>query len=160
MSAVEERLAARGLLLPAPLIVPDGAVYPFPDVRTIGNRALVSGHGPQEADGSISGPFGKVGAEVSVAQAAVLAEKTALSMLASLKRALGDLDRITAWVRVLGMVNAAPSFDDHPTVINGFSTLILDLFGPDAGAHARSAIGVGSLPCNYAVEIEAEVLVL
>ena len=80
-------------------------------------------------------------------------------MLASLRRALGDLDRITAWLRVFGMVNAAPGFNRAPAVINGFSDLILQLWGPDAGPHARSAIGVAELPFNIPVEIEAEVAV-
>ena len=159
MPQFEDRLTSLGFVLPAPLRPPEGAVYPFPDVRIIGKRALISGHGPQEPDGSISGPFGKVGAGVSVEEAVTLAEKTALSMLASLKRELGDLDRISAWVRVLGMVNASADFDDHPSVINGFSNLILGVFGPDIGSHARTAVGVGSLPCNYAVEVEAEVMI-
>ena len=80
-------------------------------------------------------------------------------MVASLHRALGDLDRVTGWLRVFGMVNAAPGFTRTPAVINGFSDLILDLWGPDAGAHARSAIGVAELPFNIPVEIEAEVAV-
>lgn len=159
MPQFENRLTALGFVLPAPLRAPAGAVYPFPDVRIIGARAFVSGHGPQDSDGSIAGPFGKVGAEVSVEEAVTLAEKTALSMLASLKRELGDLDRIKAWGRVLGMVNAASGFDDHPTVVNGFSNLILGVFGPDVGSHARTAIGVASLPCGYAIEVEAEVMI-
>src|SRR5215475_1601857 len=77
----------------------------------------------------------------------------------SLWRALGDLDRITAWLRVFGMVNAAPGFNRTPAVINGFSDLILELWGPEAGPHARSAIGVAELPFNIPVEVEAEVAV-
>ena len=159
MPQFEDRLTALGFVLPAPLRVPEGVIYPFPDVRIIGGRAFVSGHGPQEPDGAIAGPFGKVGAEVSVEDAVTLAEKTALSMLASLKRELGDLDRIKAWGRVLGMVNAASDFDDHPTVVNGFSNLILGVFGTEVGSHARTAVGVGGLPCNYAIEVEAEIII-
>jgi len=80
-------------------------------------------------------------------------------VLASLQRALGDLDRITAWLRVFGMVNTAPGFNQTPTVINGFSDLIVELWGPEAGPHARSAIGVAELPFSIPVEVEAEVAV-
>jgi enamine deaminase RidA (YjgF/YER057c/UK114 family) len=125
-------------------------------VRIVGDRACISGHGPQNADGSIAGPFGKVGAEVSVTEGYEAARLTALSVLGSLARELGDLDRITAWVRVFGMVNSAPGFAGQPSVINGFSDLILDLFG-EAGAHARSAVGMAELPFNLPVEVEAEV---
>jgi len=159
MGVIEARLAERGLILPPAFEAPPGARYPFPDVNIRGRVAYVSGHGPQEPDGSIVGPFGKVGDVVSPAEAARLARKTGLSMLGSLSRALGDLDRIEGWARVLGMVNAAPGFDDHPAVINGFSELVLDLFGHEIGRHARSAVGVASLPLDYAVEIEAEVLI-
>jgi enamine deaminase RidA (YjgF/YER057c/UK114 family) len=80
-------------------------------------------------------------------------------VLASLQRALGDLDRITAWLRVFGMVNTAPGFNQTPAVINGFSDLIVELWGPEAGPHARSAIGVAALPFDIPVEVEAEVAV-
>jgi enamine deaminase RidA (YjgF/YER057c/UK114 family) len=127
-------------------------------VRVVGERALVSGHGPQNPDGTVAGPFGKVGAEVSVEQAVRAARLTALSMLASLARELGDLDRIEAWVRIFGMVNSAPGFAAQPAVINGFSDLVIELFG-EAGAHARSAVGMAELPFDLPVEVEAEVLV-
>ena len=80
-----------------------------------------------------------------------------LAILGSLQRALGDLDRITAWGRIFGMVNSAPGFDRQPAVINGFSDLILELFGPEVGAHARSAVGMAELPFGIPVEIEGEV---
>jgi enamine deaminase RidA (YjgF/YER057c/UK114 family) len=108
-------------------------------------------------DGTLAEPLGKVGAAVSLEQAYAAAQSTALGMLASLRRELGDLDRVTAWLRVFGMVNAAPGFTQTPAVINGFSDLILDLYGPEAGSHARSAIGVAELPLGIPVEIEAEV---
>ena len=155
--SIERRIADLGLVLPAPLTPPPGVELPFPFVRVRGNRAFVSGHGPLNPDGSIAGPFGKVGADVSVAQANKAAELTALAMLSSLRAALGDLDRVTTWLRVFGMVNTAPGFTATPGVINGFSELILTLWGPEHGAHARSAIGVATLPFDFPVEIEAEV---
>ncbi len=125
------------------------------DVR--GNRAYIAGHGPLNPDGSLAGPFGRVGAEVSPDDAYSAARLTALSMLSSLQRALGDLERVTAWLHVFGMVAPAPGFTQLPTVVNGFSDLILDLYGPERGQHARSAVGMAELPFNLPVEIEAEV---
>jgi hypothetical protein len=154
---VEQRLRELGLVLPPPPKVPPGIDIPFAFVRVRGNRAYVAGHGPQTPDGSPAGPFGKVGADVSIPEAYRVARLTALSMLGSLKRELGDLNRVTAWLRVFGMVNALPEFDRHPQVINGFSDLILELYGPERGRHSRSAIGVASLPFGFCVEIEAEV---
>jgi enamine deaminase RidA (YjgF/YER057c/UK114 family) len=153
---IEARLRELGLDLPPPVMPPPGARLPFTPVRVVGDRAYISGHGPQNADGSIAGPFGKVGAEVTVEQGYRAARLTALSMLGSLARELGDLDRITEWVRVFGMVNSAPGFATQPAVINGFSDLVLELFG-EAGAHARSAVGMAELPFNLPVEVEAEV---
>jgi enamine deaminase RidA (YjgF/YER057c/UK114 family) len=158
MGRVDERLRKLGLALPQPLKVPPGVVLPFPWVLVRGDRAFVSGHGPVEADGSLARPLGKVGAEVSVEEAVLLARKTGLAILRSLSDELGDLDRIAGWARVFGMVNAAPGFTDTPRVINGFSDLILEVFGPEAGRHARSAVGMAELPMRIAVEIEAEVI--
>jgi enamine deaminase RidA (YjgF/YER057c/UK114 family) len=157
MARIEHRLAALGLVLPPPVSPPPGVVLPFNFVRIVGRRALVSGHGPLNADGTIAAPLGKVGCELTVEQGYAAARLTALAMLGSLQRALGDLDRITAWTRVFGMVASAPSFDRQPAVINGFSDLVLELFGPDIGAHARSAVGMAELPFNIPVEIEGEV---
>lgn len=159
MAIVEQRLAAAGLVLPPPVQVPPGVALPFPWVNVRGGRAFVSGHGPQAADGTVAGPFGQVGAEVSVEAAVALAGKAALSMLGSLQRELGDLDRIAGWGRVFGMVNSAPGFAAQPRVINGFSEVILMAFGPEVGRHARSAVGMAALPFGMAVEIEAEVLI-
>ena len=159
MSVIEERLAARGLVLPPPLKAPAGVVLPFQFVRVIGTRAFIAGHGPQDADGSISRPLGKVGRDLTVEQASAAAQRTALAILGSLQRALGDLDRIVAWGRVFGMVNSAPGFNQQPTVINGFSNLILDVFGAEVGAHARSAVGMAELPFDIPVEIEGEVVI-
>ena len=159
MSQIEARLAKLGLTLPPAVKPPSGVVLPFRFVRVIGHRALISGHSPQAADGSIAGPFGKVGRELTVEQGYAAARLTALSMLGSLQRELGDLDRVTQWVRVFGMVNCAPGFDKQPLVINGFSDLILQLWGDDAGAHARSAVGMAELPFGIPVEIEGEVAI-
>src|SRR3954468_7943658 len=102
---IEARLAELGLTLPPPLTVAPGVKLPFDPVRVLGDRAIVSGHGAQGPDGQLIGPFGKVGADVSVEEGYQAARGVALSMLASLQRALGDLDRIVAWVKLLGMVN-------------------------------------------------------
>jgi len=157
MAKIEERLAALGLVLPPPFEPPTGVILPFQFVRVIGNRALISGHGPQGADGKLASPLGKVGRDLTVEQGYVAARLTAISMLASLKRALGDLDRVSAWGRVFGMVNSTPWFNKQPSVINGFSELILELYGPEIGAHARSAVGMAELPFDIPVEIEGEV---
>lgn len=157
MSKIESKLHELGLVLPAPLILPPGVTLPFPWVRVHGSRAFISGHGPQNADGSLARPLGKVGAEVTLDQARVAARLVGLSILASLKRELGDLDRISAWLRVLGMVNSAPGFNQQPSVINGFTDLIVQLYGPQRGQHARSAVGVAQLPFDIPVEIEGEV---
>ncbi|MBI5721267.1 MAG: RidA family protein [Burkholderiales bacterium] len=157
MSQTEDRLHALGLQLPAPLQMPPGVNLPFPWVRVLGRRALISGHGPTNADGSLAAPLGKVGAEVTLAQAQAAARLTGLAILGSLQRELGTLDRITAWVRVFGMVNSAPGFQRQPAVINGFTDLIIEVFGAERGAHARSAVGMAELPFNIPVEIEGEV---
>jgi enamine deaminase RidA (YjgF/YER057c/UK114 family) len=155
--SIEAKLEARGLTLPEPLKAPPGVALPFSWVRVRGDRAFVSGHIALKADGSIAEPLGKVGAELTLEQGRAAAQATGLAILASLKRELGELDRITAWLRVFGMVNAVPTFDRFPLVINGFSDLILELFGPDRGSHARSAVGMAGLPFGTPVEIEAEV---
>jgi len=157
MTRIEHKLQSMGLALPPPLALPPGATLPFPWVRIVGRRALISGHGPQHADGSLAKPLGKVGRELTLEEGYEAARLTALGILGNLHRALGDLDRVTAWVRVFGMVNAAPGFNRTPAVINGFSDLILALFGPEIGAHARSAVGMAELPFDIPVEIEAEV---
>jgi len=157
MAKVEERLATLGFTLPEPLKAPPGVVLPFQFVRVTGSRAFISGHGPTNADGSLATPLGKVGREVTLEQAHDAARLTGLAILGSLKRALGDLDRITAWNRVFGMVNSAPGFNRQPAVINGFSNLILEAFGPEIGAHSRSAVGMAELPFDIPVEIEGEV---
>ncbi|MCG3189390.1 MAG: hypothetical protein LKCHEGNO_01765 [Burkholderiaceae bacterium] len=157
MSIIEARLAALGLRLPAPLQAPKGAKLPFAFVHVVGGRAFISGHGPQAVDGTIAEPLGKVGRELTLEQGHAQARVVALSILGSLQRTLGDLDRVRQWCRVFGMVNSAPGFNRQPAVINGFSELILELWGPQRGAHARSAVGMAELPFDIPVEIEAEV---
>ena len=157
MSRIDTRLKELGLVLPQPLRLPPGVVLPFPWVRVVGTRALISGHGPTQADGSLAMPLGKVGAEITLEQAYTAARLTGLAILGSLQRELGDLDRISAWTRVFGMVNSAPGFNQQPAVINGFTDLIVAVFGAELGQHARSAVGLAELPFRIPVEIEGEV---
>ena len=156
---IERKLADMGLELPPPVQPPPGVLLPFTFVRIHSSIAYISGHGPQNPDGTLAGPFGKVGAEVTVEAVYELAKAVALSMLGSLKRELGNLDRASNWLRLFGMVNSAPDFAQQPAVINGCSDLILALYGPERGAHARSAVGMAALPFNMAVEIEATVAI-
>lgn len=157
MGAIDDRIAALGLELPPAIVPPPGVVLPFAPVRVIGDRAIFSGHGPQAGDGSVTGPFGQVGADVTVDEAYGAARLTTLSILGSLRRELGDLDRIVGWVRVFGMVSSAPGFGRQPAVINGCSDLLLEIFGPEVGAHTRSAVGMAALPFGIPVEIEGEI---
>ncbi|BBD40614.1 endoribonuclease L-PSP (plasmid) [Aminobacter sp. Y103A] len=117
-----------------------------------GDLLYLSGQGPREADGRLW--TGKVGEGVSVSQAYQHARLVGINLLAVMQEALGDLSRVKRVVKLLGMVNASPDFEDHPQVINGCSDLFIDVFG-EAGHHARSAVGFGSLPGNITVEIEA-----
>jgi enamine deaminase RidA (YjgF/YER057c/UK114 family) len=154
MGVIEDRLGEMGLALPAPVQAPDGARLPFEFVRVHGDLAYVSGHGPLDGDRVLY--TGRVGGDISVEQAYDAARATGLSMLASLKQELGDLDRVTGWLKALGFVSCAEGFNATPAAINGFSDLILALWG-DAGRHARSAIGAGALPFGMPVEVEAVV---
>jgi enamine deaminase RidA (YjgF/YER057c/UK114 family) len=134
------------------LVAPAGVRLPFELVRVHGGLAYVSGHGPWDGDRLLIA--GSVGADVSVEQAYDAARATGLSMLASLKQELGDLDRVTGWLKALGFVKCAEGFNVTPAAINGFTDLIVALWG-DAGRHARSAIGAGELPFGMPVEVEA-----
>ena len=118
----------------------------------IGNLAYVSGHGPLQADGTLM--IGRVGSEVDTAFGKAAARQTGLAILATLRANLGSLDRLKRVIKVLGMVNCTSDFRDHPAVINGCSELFRDVFGAEHGIGARSAVGMGSLPGNIAVEIE------
>lgn len=152
----ESRLTELGLVLPEPPKMPTGVATAFSWVRLVGDRVLVSGHGPQNLDGSPAGPFGQVPTQVGMEQAVDSARLTALSVLASIRAAIGDLDLVTAWVTVTGFVQAEPGYAQTTAVINGFSEVILDVFGQDVGQHARTAIGVAALPLNLPVVVAAE----
>ena len=152
MGQIEDRMDALGLSLPAVFAAPGGIAMSFDLVRVHGDVAYISGHGP--IDGASALMQGKVGGELSLEQGYEAARLTGLSILASLKAELGELDRVRSWVKALGLVNAAPGFDRMPAVVNGFSDLILELWG-DAGKHARSAIGAAELPFDIPVEVEA-----
>lgn len=148
----EQRLASLGLVLP-PVPVPVANYVPY---RFAGNLLYLSGQGPKQPDGTYRA--GRLGRDISIEEAYQEARLTGLQLLAVAKAALGDLSRIETVVKLLGMVNAEPDFADHPKVINGCSDLLVDVLG-DAGRHARSAVGMGSLPNRMAVEIEAILLV-
>jgi enamine deaminase RidA (YjgF/YER057c/UK114 family) len=157
VSLIAAKLEALKLVLPKAIQPPPGVVLPFRAVCVRGERAYVSGHGPLNSDGTLAPPFGKVGRDLSVEQGYRAARLTALAMLGSIERELGDLDRVRGWSRVFGMVNSAVGFNQQPRVMNGFSELILELYGPDRGAHSRSAVGMAELPFDLPVEIEAEI---
>ena len=146
--SVEARLKSLGIELPKS---PSPLANYVPFVIT-GNLLYLSGQGPREADG----PFhtGKVGQEVTIEQAYQDARLTGLNLLAVMQGALGELDRIERVVKLLGMVNGTPDFLEHPQVINGCSDLMVEVF-EEKGRHARSAVGMGSLPNNITVEVEA-----
>lgn len=155
--SIEAKLQALGLVLPAAPKIPPEIKVSFVWTRMRGNRLYLAGHSSLALDGASVGPFGKVPTEVSLEAAQDAARSTALSMLASIKRALGDLDRVTAWLMVYGMVNAEPGYALTTNIINGFSDLIVELYGPEVGQHARMAVGMAALPLNMAVIIAAEV---
>lgn len=147
MSA-DARLAELKLSLPTP---PKPVATYLPTVR-VGNLLYVSGHGPLQVDGTMI--TGRVGSDLTEEQGIAAARVTGLAILATLRNELGTLDRVVRLIKTLGMVNSAPDFLRHPYVINGFSDLMVDVFGP-AGKGARSAVGMGPLPGNIAVEVEA-----
>lgn len=141
---VEERLTELGIVLPPPV----RPVATYVRYLQTGSLLYISGTGPTDA-----APKGKVGQDLSVEQAYGVAREVGLQLLATAKDALGDLDRVVRVVKLLGMVNALPDFDQQPQVINGCSDLLVEVLG-DAGRHTRSAVGMGSLPNRIAVEIE------
>lgn len=147
MSA-EDRIAELKLELP-PAPKPAGVYKP---VVIIGNLAYVSGHGPLKPDGTML--TGRVGDEVDEQAGIAAARQTGLAILASLRAALGSLNRVKRVIKTLGMVNSTPDFRNHPKVINGFSELFAEVFGADPGVGARSAVGMGSLPGNITTEVE------
>jgi enamine deaminase RidA (YjgF/YER057c/UK114 family) len=159
VGVIDERLAELGFELPDVFAGPPGVALKFDLVRVIGDVAYVAGHGP--TDGPRVLIQGKVGDHragwLSQEVGWEAARLTALAMLASLKAELGDLDRVSGWLKILGFVNTAPGFNGTPAVINGFSNLILEVWG-DSGHHARSAIGVAELPFDMPVEVEAVIV--
>ena len=152
MGRLDERLEELGLVLPAPMEPPGN----FELVTLHGGVAYVAGHAP--IDGSEVLVRGAVGADVTLEEGYRAARLTGLSILASLKRVLGDLDRVTRWLRAVGYVQAAPGFHDNAKVVNGFSDLIVEIWG-DAGRHARSAPGQGPSPLNVPIIVDAFVAV-
>ena len=157
MGRVEQRLDDLGLSLPSEAKVPPGVTIPFQWVRVRGSRAYVSGHGALAADGSPLSPFGKVPSQVSLEDAQASARSAVLAMLGSLKRTIGELDRVAAWLMLFGNINADLGYTQTTLVVNPASQLLLDLYGPDAGAHARTAIGMAALPLDLPVILAAEV---
>lgn len=137
-----------GITLP-PAPKPAGVYKPL---VVIGSLAYLSGHGPLKADGTLM--TGRVGDEIDQQAGYDAARQTGLALLSTTKATLGSLDRVKRVIKTLGMVNAAPDFKNHPAVINGCSELFAEVFGPDHGVGARSAVGMGSLPGNISVEIE------
>ncbi len=150
--SIEQRLKELKLTLPT-LSDPIGT---YVQAKQVGNLLYLSGKGPRNPDGSV--PKGKLGAGLTIEDGYRAARSTGLMLLAAMKFTLGDLDRVTDVVKVLGMVNAAPDFEDHPKVINGCSDLFVEVFG-ERGRHARSAVGMSSLPGGIPVEIEVIVAV-
>jgi enamine deaminase RidA (YjgF/YER057c/UK114 family) len=150
MSSPEQRLRDLGIALPD-LPVPVGNFVP---AVLQGGLAFFSGQGPLMEDGRLAG--GKVGKDVTADEACYHARRTGIVLLAAMRRAFGSLDRVERIVKIFGMVNAVPDFEDHPAVINGCSDLMVEVFG-EAGHHARSAVGMASLPMGITVEIEAVV---
>lgn len=151
MSA-DARIAELKLELP-PAPKPGGVYAP---VVIVDRVVYVSGHGPVKPDGTMM--TGKVGQDVSEEEAYLAARQVGLTMLATLRREFGSLDKLARVVKVLGMVNATPDFGRHPQVINGFSNLMVEIWGEELGKGARSAVGMGSLPGNISVEVEAAFL--
>ena len=148
----EEKLKSLDLVLPE-VPVPVANYVPY---RWAGNLLYLSGQGPKRPDGAYRP--GRLGRDATIEEAYEDARLTGLNLLAVAKSALGELSRIEAVVKLLGMINAEPDFSDHPKVINGCSDLLVEVLG-DAGRHARSAVGMGSLPNRMTVEIEAILLV-
>jgi enamine deaminase RidA (YjgF/YER057c/UK114 family) len=153
MSALEDKLARMGYTLPAPFKFPNpnrtGCVV-------VGSVVFVSGHGRDLPSLPNVKHKGKVGRDLTIEEGYATSRAVALSMLASLKQQLGDLDRIKRIVRLFGMVNAAPGFDRMPEVIDGASDLFFELLGAQSGQHARSAVGLAELPHGIPVEINGE----
>ncbi len=146
----EKKLEALGLTLPPPP-KPLGVYKPF---LQLDNMVYVSGHGTVQEDGSLI--IGRIGVDMDIESGKQAARQVGLAILATLKDNLGSLDKISRVIKVLGMVNCVPEFEKHPYIINGCSELFSDIWGPENGIGVRSAVGMGSLPDNIPVEIEAQ----
>lgn len=146
---IEEKIAALGLVLP-PAPAPKGLYKPS---LIVDNFLYMSGHGPVQHDGTLI--IGRVGRDMDVETGKAAARQVGLTMLASMKAALGSLDKVKRIVKTLGMVNSTSDFGRHPYVINGFSELIMEIWGQENGVGVRSAVGMGSLPDDIPVEVEA-----
>ena len=155
----EKKIESLGLKLPKSIKLPTDLILPFNFINIRGNRVLISGHPRQAMDGTINGPYGQVGKDLTTKEANLASKEIGLSILANIKKEIGNLSRIKGWVRVFGMVNSATGYDEQHIVLNGFSNLIIEVFGSDIGGHSRSAVGVSGLPMNLAIEIEGEVLI-
>ena len=143
----EEKLAGMGI----ELVEPDPPAGLFVPAVTSGKLVFLSGHGPRKPDGGFVA--GKVGSDISIEEGQLAARYTCIALLASLKQEIGELSRVKRIVRVFGMVNVAEGFNQTPTIINGCSQLLIDIWG-DNGRHARAAVGMAELPFDIAVEIE------
>ncbi len=154
---VEAKLAKLGLVPAAPLRVPESFVVKWRQVRTVGSRVIIAGHAPRTEDGTYPGPFGKVGTDLSVEQGYEAARLAALAVLGDLQRELGDLDRVVSWVRVFGIVNSAPGFTGQAQVIDGFTDLMVSLYGEDAALCPRTVAGAAELAANVPLVVESEV---
>lgn len=154
----EARLVERSLVLPSAPVLPPGVAIPFRWVRVVGTRCLVSGHGALDVEGAPVGPFGRVPGEVTLQQAQTSAHLAGLAVIAAVRRAVGSLDRVQAWLMINGYVNADDGYAQTTAVLNPVSALVHDIFGPQVGAHARTAIGVRALPLDLPVVLSAELL--
>ena len=154
---IEAKLNSMGLVLPAAMKVPPGFQIKWKQVRVFGTRAVIAGHGPRRADGNLAGKPGKVGSNLTIDEGYAAARDTALGVLGDLKRELGDLDRVVGWVRVFGMVNSAPGFSAQPKVIDGFTDLMVALYGEEIALCPRTVAGVAELALNSPVIIDGEV---
>lgn len=154
---IDKRIEELGLTLPQPIQIPPGLNVPLVLIKQFDKRLIVAGHSALNDDGSIAGPFGRVGEAISIEDATEAARRTALAMTDTIKREIGDLDTVKHFVKVLAMINSAADFTGQSTVANGFSEQLIQIFGEDIAKCPRSAVGMGQLPYGIPVEIEAEV---
>jgi enamine deaminase RidA (YjgF/YER057c/UK114 family) len=151
--SIRDSLGELGLMLPPAQVVPEGMTLTYRRLVRWGDVVYVAGHGPTWGEGWGS-PLGKVGQEVSIEEGVAAAELTALNVLATIERELGNLDQVACWLKINGYVNAVPGFTEQARVVNGFSDLILKLYGLDK-LSARTSVGVPDLPFGMPVEVDA-----